>query len=873
MKKYYYIICMMLFACFLFGTSVSGSEDTVKIAMNGTVKQAKDIGSGKGIGFILQEPEDKNFYLTAVELAVFEQRENETDYRMYLDENGRESKKIMLNSPKSLHVQAEFGAVSDYQNHARYKLGYRYYLRHTEDASQTVIAGSDIKDGWRLIGENDNTAAGKEGFTFYRNSAPEISIAGIAYQKDSPSGEQVIQKSVEELSEVYLPMNVWEKGLTVYSHASDYDSEDILTGQFILRDAATQKTLLSGSMPSDLTIRASNIDAEEMELKLIASDQFGGSGETDWIRLHIDRHLPRVIREYDDGGFAVKGDMLFSEFTIEDDPGVLMADGLVHAIVAKQGETGGQEVRLTQRNPGVYRLQQMNMPDGAYVVSLLIYDRAGNRTNHTFLQTLDHTAPTVVLPNGETNPEATDYETWMRRCKKVILEAEDVPGGIAEYSMTIDGAGTQGETFRQKQSRIQKSWHIPPDSKGKITVSGFVSDAAKEINQAANAYKVGSKGNVRQFHASVWIDQTLPETSFAHVDDGWKEAPYSVTVSYRDAESRAGAGDVSGIAEKLYAVTDSPSADIRWQNYTEPIAFSEGGTYYLHTKAVDTAGNESIDCRRVRVNERAEFIREARPTEAYKHTIYYAEPAFYVVKNTAYSTQYEVTVLDHDISDTLLCRAKLVNRDDNTHTAYAETVSNPNESRERTITFWLSYLADDGTPLPDGVYDLNLTLIEEKADGEQVTTYRDHTSCCVVIKRNAPPKPIIRVSDGNVDIEYPSEILAGSLNVAQVAKHCKKQYKTVTEGYSGSNVYLDYIDRFPAAEMTVTALYTDIAGNASVSTKRIFGNGSHDENNVELQTEGHNTVLEEARNANVYYIGIRREKQCGINTSIFEFIG
>ena len=74
--------------------------------------------------------------------------------------------------------------------------------------------------------------------------------------------------------------------------------------------------------------------------------------------------------------------------------------------------------------------------------------------------------------------------------------------------------------------------------------------------------------------------------------------------------------------------------------------------------------------------------------------------------------------------------------------------------------------------------------------------------------------------------------------------------------------------------MTVTALYTDIAGNSSVATKRIFktGVGAGGESGIDATVEGSNTSVEESRAGNVYFIGTRREKQKGINSDIFNFI-
>ena len=72
--------------------------------------------------------------------------------------------------------------------------------------------------------------------------------------------------------------------------------------------------------------------------------------------------------------------------------------------------------------------------------------------------------------------------------------------------------------------------------------------------------------------------------------------------------------------------------------------------------------------------------------------------------------------------------------------------------------------------------------------------------------------------------------------------------------------------------MTVTALYTDIAGNISVANMRIENTDSADDEKLDAVINGNNAVVEEARVANTYYIGIRRDKQKGINKNIFVFM-
>ena len=85
----------------------------------------------------------------------------------------------------------------------------------------------------------------------------------------------------------------------------------------------------------------------------------------------------------------------------------------------------------------------------------------------------------------------------------------------------------------------------------------------------------------------------------------------------------------------------------------------------------------------------------------------------------------------------------------------------------------MPYLDSELNELPDGVYDMLITITELKNDGEEVVTHVDVNDCEVVIKRNAPPTPVINTNGNKVSITYPNEPLAGSLNNSVV----KYQYK------------------------------------------------------------------------------------------------
>ena len=140
------ILSLMCLTCY------AETNGAVKISFGGDVKEAKEVADGKGVSFSLPELADNDFYIYAIELAVFEKQNGETSWHIYTDENGNETKKKYIESPQSLNFNVSFGDVSGYREKAKYKIAYRYYVKSRSDSSKLTIAGEDVKDGWRIVG-------------------------------------------------------------------------------------------------------------------------------------------------------------------------------------------------------------------------------------------------------------------------------------------------------------------------------------------------------------------------------------------------------------------------------------------------------------------------------------------------------------------------------------------------------------------------------------------------------------------------------------------------------------------------------------------------------------------------------------------------
>ena len=852
----------VIVSAFLILSVNASASDIMKISMNGEVKVAKEIGTGKGIAFTLPELQDDEYYINSIELAVFEKQYDDNEWKVFYYENEDVTKTVLLENPDSLNIQANFGEISEYRDKAKYKIAYRYHAQSTSDESIIMVAGEDKKDGWRLVGENDGTTPTSDGFSFYKNATPVLSVESLTYKVHTKDGLKDATCRVNNLLDILLPEDAFINGVQVNLLASDFDMEDILTAQYTLRDKTTGNDIIYGVLPADNRIVA-NTTVKNLQLRITVSDNFGASVSSEWIDITLDNVYPEVAGEFDDGGFFLRGKNLFSDFIIEDN-GSLMTDGCVYADIYL-GDTHLKGAELENMGNGTYRLDENNMADGTYRVELKIFDKSGNEINYTFTQKLDNTSPEAIFLTPEEDRRATLYSTWMNTSKYILISSKDSAAGVKNFSVngilhSIGGALTSC-TLNIPVSKTET---------GKLTYAGNVYDNAKTIDKKNNKYLASSLGNSIHYSKEVWLDKTNPVVTNNIYSEEWESVPKMVMAIFKDLPSAENIDDASGIKERYYSVTDSEAVTGEWFEYAGPFNINEGGVFYIHFKAIDNAGNEAIFTHKVKLNTVSEILSGVVPTDSSMHTIYYSNGTMHVVRNTAYSTKYHFTISDADINDTIVANIKLVNRDNSAVFANARVEKAPTGEIVRDIEFNMQYLDGERNKLPDGVYDMYVNITEKKADGESLDTHSRVIGCSVVIKRTAPPVPVISVSGDSVSIEYPDEPLADSLNTPEIRALYKKQYKAVKTGEPDST-YVDYTGSFPADDMTVTAIYTDIAGNISVAEKRIYGDDD-ESGGTDITTEGNTVTVEESRIADTYFIGIRREKQSGILANIFEFM-
>ena len=870
MKKFSLFLLITL-SLVISHTAYAEEYKTMKISYEGEVKQAKDIGEGKGINIVLPELENESFYINAVELAVFEQKENESQWHIYKDDYGKESKKKYIENPESLNVMVDFGDINDYRERAKYKLAYRYYVRSIDDMSNIFIAGEDSKDGWRMVGEINPLRATTDGFMFYTNTNPEIDVLSFSYVKHTPDGDEAADCNPNDLNDIRLPADAFSNGITVNYTANDFDQEDELSVKYMILDSGTEAILATGYLDDEPVIRH-NISSNSVKLKLTVADNFNGYSESEWFFFNIDTEAPFVTDEFDDLGYMLSGNNLFSDFTVCDDTDMLMTDGTVYATV-KLGEDVYDAGELQYTDNGVYRLDKTVNTDGEFMVLLDIYDKAGNVGHHTFYQTLDNTKPTAEFVSDEVDSTATKYSTWMNKSKRIIIDAKDSMSGIKKYAIGLEGSGLRTSNRPTPVQQYTIRYNVSSTKTGKLKYIGYICDGTKSIDKVNNKANESFEGNRLDFEKSVWLDKTPPVIECDVDESLWYQSPAIFEINITDKPSSQSVNDASGISIKQYAVTDSEVLPTEWNTYTGSVTVNDGGVFYIHLRAVDNAGNEITLTKKVRTNSVSMLLGRIEPTDDYLHTIYYRETDFFVVKNTAYNTKYHFLVNDTDIEDAIKVNVRLVSKDNPEVFSSSSSVTYPDGNTGRDVIFNMPYIDDADTKLPDGVYDMYIDVSEIKNDGEVILTHDNLNVCEVVIKRTAPPTPQIFVNDGRVEIEYPEETVAPSLNDLFVMGKYRRQYKIVKDGRDVCG-YIDYTTSLPTDDMTVTALYTDIAGNSSVATKRIFKTdaGAGGESGIDATVEGSNTSVEESRAGNVYFIGTRREKQKGINSDIFNFI-
>ena len=79
------------------------------------------------------------------------------------------------------------------------------------------------------------------------------------------------------------------------------------------------------------------------------------------------------------------------------------------------------------------------------------------------------------------------------------------------------------------------------------------------------------------------VDKAAPSISASPANRGWDKTDAKVTLTFSDSHS--------GISTRQYAWSTSTATPSSWSTYSGQVTQSNNGTWYLHARAVDNAGN------------------------------------------------------------------------------------------------------------------------------------------------------------------------------------------------------------------------------------------------------------------------------------------
>lgn len=378
----------------------------------------------------------------------------------------------------------------------------------------------------------------------------------------------------------------------------------------------------------------------------------------------------------------------------------------------------------------------------------------------------------------------------------------------------------------------------------------------------------------------------------------------------------------SGVSEVHYGVSNEPTAMTgTWNNLslessswleTEPVNITGianldlgncgAGVKYLHIKAFDMAGNESVSIIKLKLNSIPE-INSISVDDTSRSGIYKTLEAdvapngikTYIVYKSADYSAFRLNILDADTTDDIEIKYTLTNNETgNVMVEGTKVFEGPQDGSVGVAkAFMVNYQDVHGNDLPDGIYTLEVKFTDIKNDadfdgiapynGKYNMPYREDSvvpTVQVVLKRTQPPVPQITVDIGTdddgvdckiVSIEYPLE--TGILNCPELNALILEKYSTSNR--RGATPFVDYVTEFNVYETTnVVAQYTDCAGNISTNSLQVLMEGLPEpEDNINIYEGGSDVVVDESRASNTYYIGTRKENDAGINSSeVFSFI-
>ncbi|RKO61785.1 Ig-like domain repeat protein [Caldibacillus debilis] len=197
--------------------------------------------------------------------------------------------------------------------------------------------------------------------------------------------------------------------------------------------------------------------------------------------------------------------------------------------------------------------------NGSYTFT--IYDRQGNTTTKTFtVSNIDKTNPIVTFGTNGNSTYGKSHST--------TVSVSDSQSGVASRKYAWSTSSSTPPT----------NW-TDFSNGATITTPGGVTGTYYLWVQATD--NAGNTNTVRS--NAFMLDNTTGTVTASPTSGGWTTAPYQVTLSYSDTPS--------GVKLRQYQWSTSTATPSSWQNYSSTVTQPGTGTYYLHYRLEDQAGN------------------------------------------------------------------------------------------------------------------------------------------------------------------------------------------------------------------------------------------------------------------------------------------
>lgn len=194
--------------------------------------------------------------------------------------------------------------------------------------------------------------------------------------------------------------------------------------------------------------------------------------------------------------------------------------------------------------------------------------------------------------NGTYSFEAEDNAGNLRTVSETVTKIDKVPPnpprislgrtswGSTSVNLSVSGGSDDLSGLAGRQYKINDGPWTGYSSTITISDDGHTRFYARTVDNAGNVSMV--------IEVNVYKDSVKPTVTASNTDYTWGKVSKSITLSYGDTGG-------SGLAVSEYAVTNSATAPTSgWSNYSSAIQLTTNGQHYIHYRATDKAGNETV---------------------------------------------------------------------------------------------------------------------------------------------------------------------------------------------------------------------------------------------------------------------------------------